>query len=149
MRSDLMRPWLAHYPKEIPHHIDFAEKPLHNFLIESGERYEGMEALSFMGKTMTFGDVLLEVKKFAHFLQKNGLKKGDRVASMLPNTPQAVIAYYGALLAGGIVVQINPLFKERELTHLLTDSGATHIVCLDILLPLVSKVRKHTELEHI
>src|SRR5699024_2630137 len=112
------------------------------------ERFKEMKALHFMGKETSFGELLLESKKFAHFLQSKGLQKGDRVASMMPNTPQAVIAYYGALLAGGVVVQINPLFTERELKHLLTDSGAKFIVCLDILLPLVSKVRDETSIEH-
>src|SRR5699024_12066976 len=85
----------------------------------------------------------------AHFFQLNGLKKGDRVAIMLPNSPQSVITYYGALMAGGVVVQVNPLYTERELKYQLQDSGATFIICLDILLPRVSNVRGKTELEHV
>src|SRR5699024_5826969 len=77
-----------------------------------------------------------------------GLEKGDRVAIMLPNCPQAVISYYGILLAGGVVVQTNPLYTERELAYQLEDSGATFIVCLDILLPRVQKVRETSKLKH-
>src|SRR5699024_11036113 len=68
---------------------------------------------------------------------------------MLPNTPQGVIAYYGALIAGGIVVQVNPLYTERELSYQLKDAGATFIVCLDILVPRVSSVREEIGLKHV
>lgn len=66
---------------------------------------------------------------------------------MLPNTPQSVIAYYGAMLGGGIVVQTNPLYTERELEYQMKDSGAKFIVCLDILLPRASTVKPETDLE--
>lgn len=143
------KPWLKNYPDEIPTHINYEEKPLHNFLIESGLKHAKKKALHFLGKELTFEEVLIEAKKTAHFLQQNGLKKGDRVASMLPNCPQAVITYYGTLMAGGIVIQVNPLYTERELEHQLQDSGAKVIVCLDILVPRVNKVRDNTDLEHV
>ncbi|HLR60174.1 MAG TPA: long-chain-fatty-acid--CoA ligase [Pseudogracilibacillus sp.] len=144
-----VKPWLKNYPDEIPTHINYDEKPLHNFLIESGLKHAKKKALHFLGKELTFEEVLIEAKKTAHFLQQKGLKKGDRVASMLPNCPQAVITYYGTLMAGGIVIQVNPLYTERELEHQLQDSGAKFIVCLDILVPRVNKVRGNTDLEHI
>src|SRR5699024_7381245 len=78
-----------------------------------------------------------------------GLKKGDRVAIMLPNCPQTVISYYGALMAGGIVVLTNPLYKERELEYQMLDSGAEYIICLDILVPRVTSVRNNTSLKHV
>src|SRR5699024_3301285 len=74
---------------------------------------------------------------------------GDRVAVMLPNCPQAVISYYGALMVGGVVVQTNPLYTERELEYQMKDSGAEFIVCLDILLPRVESIRDQTEIEHV
>src|SRR5690625_4516550 len=88
-------------------------------------------------------------RKLENYLQSIGLKKDDRIAIMLPNTPQAVISYYGALLAGGIVVQTNPLYTERELLYQMQDSGAKFIVCLDILLPRISKVKDKTKLKHV
>src|SRR5699024_5129291 len=81
--------------------------------------------------------------------QSIGVEKGDRVSVMLPNCPQAVIAYYGILMAGGVVVQTNPLYKERELEYQVNDVGAKVIVCLDILLPLVSKVKTKTDIDHV
>lgn len=143
------RVWYNYYEDNIPKTIDYDEKPLHDFLFESASRIGDKKALNFMGKEMTFQDVLSEAKKIAHFLQTKGLKKGDRVASMLPNTPQAVIAYYGAMMAGGTVVQVNPLYTERELKYQMQDSGAKFIICLDILLPRVSKIKDETDLEHV
>lgn len=146
---DMNRPWHQHYPAEIPKSLKYDEMPLYQFLLESGEKFKEKKAIHFLGRDISFGELLSQAKKVANFLQKKGLKKGDRVASMLPNTPQAVITYYGALLAGGIVVQVNPLYTERELEYQLQDSGAKYIVCLDILLPRVSKVREKTNLDHI
>lgn len=148
-KMDRSRPWLEHYPEEISVDIDYDEKPLYQFLLESGKQHEEMKALHFQGKEMTYGEVVSETKKMATYLQGLGLKKGDRVAIMLPNCPQAVIMYYAAMLAGGIVVQVNPLYTERELTYQLQDSGASFIVCLDILFPSVTSVKGDTELEHV
>lgn len=140
--------WEALYPKEIPTTIDYDIVPLHSFLVDSAERFAKKKALHFMGKEMTFSEVYDDARKVAHYLQSLGLRKGDRVAIMLPNCPQAVIGYYGALMAGGIVVQTNPLYTERELEFQMIDSGAEYIVCLDILLPRVEHVRDNTSIKH-
>lgn len=146
---DTSRPWLDHYPEGISADIEYDEKPLHQFLLDSGDQHGKMKALYFQGKEMNYGELVSETKKMAAYLQQIGLIKGDRVAIMLPNCPQAVIMYYGAMLAGGIVVQVNPLYTERELEYQLIDSGATFIVCLDILFPRVSKVKENTDLKHV
>lgn len=140
--------WHDHYPSEIPISLSYDEKPLHMFLRESAERYSGDIALHFMGKEMTFTELYLQSKKMASYLQSLDLVKGDKVAIMLPNTPQSVISYYATLMAGGIVVQTNPLYTERELEYQLVDSEAKFIVCLDILLPKVKNVRDRTNLQH-
>lgn len=141
--------WLSAYPEEIPTSIQYDEKPLHEFLKEVAFSYKEKKALHFMGKELSFQDVYEQSKQFANYLQQLGIVKGDRIAIMLPNSPQGVIGYYGSLLAGAVVVQTNPLYKERELVYQLADSGAKVIICLDILYPMVSKVKKDTELEHI
>lgn len=142
------RPWLKHYPEQISVDVTYDKKPLHHYLLDNGVSKRNLKALYFQGKEMTYGELLLKAKKMATFLQEKGLEKGDRVASMLPNCPQSVITYYGTLMAGGIVVQVNPLYTERELAYQLKDSGATFIVCLDILLPKVKKVHEKTKLTH-
>ena len=102
-----------------------------------------------MGKEFTFNEVYESSLRLADYLQKIGIKKGDRVAIMLPNTPQSVISFFGVLFAGGIVVQTNPMYTERELAYQMKDSGAKAIIALDILFPRISKVMNETDLEHI
>lgn len=140
--------WLEHYPSEIPTSITYDRKPLHAFLEESASRFAKKKALYFMGKEISFEALYVEAKKMASFMQKEGLKKGDKVAIMLPNCPQAVIGYYATLMAGAVVVQTNPLYKERELEYQLKDSEASFIICLDILLPTVTNVIPKTNIMH-
>lgn len=146
--SDL-RPWIDQYPPEIPADLQYEPIPVQQYLIRSAEEFADQVAIHFMGKDITYKQVLDSAYKFAGYLQGIGITKGDRVAIMLANTPQSVIAYYGILLAGGIVVQTNPLYTERELEYQMKDSGAKAIVTLDILYPRVSKVMPQTDLEHI
>ncbi|OQR53609.1 long-chain fatty acid--CoA ligase [Bacillus sp. CDB3] len=143
------KPWLQSYPEEIPGTISYDIQPLHGYLEKMASRYPEKKALHFLGKDVTFSDFHDKVKKFANYLQRLGIEKGDRVAIMLPNCPQSVIGYYGTLLAGGIVVQTNPLYTERELEYQLHDSGAKVILCLDLVFPRVTNVQKATRLEHI
>ncbi|WP_312499276.1 AMP-binding protein, partial [Bacillus luti] len=143
------KPWLQSYPEEIPATIAYDIQPLHRYLEKMASRYPEKKALHFLGKDVTFADFHDKVKKFANYLQKLGIEKGDRVAIMLPNCPQSVIGYYGTLLAGGIVVQTNPLYTERELEYQLHDSGAKVILCLDLVFPRVTNVQNATRLEHV
>ncbi|WP_067727238.1 long-chain-fatty-acid--CoA ligase [Oceanobacillus damuensis] len=145
---EFTRKWHDHYPDEIPPSLEYDEKPLHAYLVESAKTYKEKKALYFLGKEMTYSDLYAESKKMASYLQSLGVRKGDKVAIMLPNCPQAVISYYGILMAGGIVVQTNPLYKERELEYQLNDSDTSVIICLDILLPRVTNVKIKTSLKH-
>ncbi|WP_243291206.1 long-chain-fatty-acid--CoA ligase [Bacillus sp. FJAT-47783] len=143
------RPWYKHYPPEIPQEIYWEKKPLHQYLKNAAEEFTDQTAIYFLGKELTFHELYEQTLKMANYLQKLGVQKGDRVSIMLPNCPQAVIAYYAVLEVGGIVVQTNPLYTERELEYQMKDSGATLIVTLDLLFPKVSKVKALTNLEHI
>ncbi|MET3682588.1 long-chain acyl-CoA synthetase [Alkalibacillus flavidus] len=149
MGVEVKKPWLKHYPEEVPPTIDYDRRTLQSYLVENAENYPNKVAVHFMGKDLTFADVYEAAKKFASYLQQLGVEKGDRVGIMLPNTPQSVMAYYGTLLAGGVVVQTNPLYTERELSYQMKDSGAKVLVCLDILLPRVNAIKSETELEHV
>ncbi|KAF0994232.1 long-chain-fatty-acid--CoA ligase [Geobacillus sp. TFV-3] len=142
------KPWLAHYPPEIPHTLDYPEKTLSDYLRETAEQFGDHEAIDFLGKMMTFRQLYEQALTFAHYLRTIGLKKGDRVAIMLPNCPQAVISYYGTLMAGGIVVQTNPLYTEYELEYQLNDSGASVLVTMDILYPKVEKLKGRIPVQH-
>lgn len=143
------RRWLNHYPPEIPSQIDYDEKPLFTYLEDAATKNPEKTALHFLGKELSYGQLYDSSLRFANGLSELGIGKGDRVAIMLPNCPQAVIAYYGILLTGGIVVQTNPLYTERELSHQLEDSGATAIVCLDQLFSRVAAVKELTGIQHV
>jgi long-chain acyl-CoA synthetase len=143
------KPWLKHYPEEIPATLTFSSEPVQQYLVNAVKEFPDKVAIHFMGKETSFSDVYEKALKLASYLQKLGITKGDRVAIMLPNTPQAVISYFGVLLAGGIVVMTNPLYVERELEYQMNDSGAKVIITLDILFPRVSRVFPNTNLKHI
>ncbi len=141
--------WLSQYPEEIPHSLTYEDIPVQSLLTRAYEKHPNKISVHFMGRDLTFKEVYESSLKFANYLRRLGVEKGDRVAIMLPNCPQAVIAYYGVLLAGGIVVQTNPLYTERELQYQMEDSGAKVILSLDILYPRITKVIKRTKIENV
>lgn len=141
--------WLKKYPEEIPHEIDLPAMPVQQFLTEAYKAYPDKIAVHFMGKELTYKELYESSLKFANYLRSLGIEKGDRVAVMLPNCPQAVIAYYGTMYAGGIVVQTNPLYTERELQYQMADSGAKVLLVMDILYPRAMKIIKETALENV
>ncbi|KGA98142.1 long-chain fatty acid--CoA ligase [Alkalihalobacillus alcalophilus ATCC 27647 = CGMCC 1.3604] len=141
--------WLAQYPEEVPKTLEYENISLHECLERTATKFPNTEAIHFLGKKLTFEELHVQAKKCANQLISLGVKKGDRVAIMLANCPQSMISYYGALMAGAIVVQTNPLYVERELEHQMTDSGAKVMICLDLVFPRVQKVRSRTSLEHV
>ncbi|MBM7644761.1 long-chain acyl-CoA synthetase [Scopulibacillus daqui] len=141
--------WLDHYPEEISPVLEYDDKPLYSCLEEASRKFPNKAALYFFGKEMTYRELYKQTCQLAGRLIELGLEKGDRVAIMLPNCPQGVISYYAALMAGGVVVQTNPLYMERELEHQLKDSGSKFIICLDLVYPKVARVRGKTALEKI
>ena len=141
--------WLSSYPQEIPHHLDLPEIPVSQFLTDAYKENPSKVAIHFMGKDLTYQELYESSLRFANYLRSLGVEKGDRVAIMLPNCPQAVIAYYGTLYAGGVVVQTNPLYTERELQYQMADAGAKVILVMDILYPRVMKILKETQIENV
>ncbi len=141
------KPWLKHYPENMPAEVDIPNIPVQQMLKDSVEKYPDNEAISFYTNKMTYREVYQLATMFASALQANGLKKGEPVALMLPNCPQYVISYYGILMAGGIVTQINPMLVGRELTHILKDSGAETIVVYEPLIPALQQVANETTMK--
>ncbi|EGL18792.1 MULTISPECIES: long-chain fatty acid--CoA ligase [unclassified Paenibacillus] len=146
---DSAKPWLHHYESEVASTYEYPRHNLAYFLVQAAGKNPQLPALYFMGKKIKYGQLMEACYRFANGLRQLGVKKGERVAIMLPNCPQSVIAYYGALLAGAVVVQTNPLYMERELEHQLLDSGAVAIVTLDLLYRRVAAVMPRTHLRHI
>lgn len=135
------RPWLRHYPKEVSPSQSYPDQSIVQFLLNAVNNHPNHTAVHFLGKNLTYRELHGEAVRLATGLLSLGIAKGDRVAIMLPNCPQAVAAFYGVLLAGGVVVQTNPLYVERELEHQLADSGAVAIITVDLLYARLSRVR--------
>lgn len=143
------RPWLSSYPKGVPHTLRYPEVAVHALLDEAAQRHGTAAATHFSGAKLTWAQVRHQADAFAAALASLGVQKGDRVAIMLPNIPQAVIAYFGVLKAGAVVAFCNPLYMERELSHQLKDCGAKVIVALDRLLPRIRAVQPGTSLRQL
>jgi long-chain acyl-CoA synthetase len=124
--------WLKHYPAGVPHEIDArAYASLSEVFLQSCARFHDRPAFSSMGTSLTYADVERRTRDFAAYLQQSGFAPGDRVALMMPNVLQYPVALFGAMRAGLVVVNCNPLYTPRELEYQLRDSGATAIVVLE------------------
>lgn len=143
------RPWLAHYPPGVPADYDFPTVPLTRLLDDAASSFPTRTALAFLGATMTYRDLQDAVDRFATGLAGLGVTKGDRVAIILPNCPQNVIAFFATLRLGAVVVQHNPLYTQTELRHQLMDCGAEVVVCLDRVYDRVAQVVKDTAVREV
>ena len=144
-------PWLSSYPRGVPAEIDLSEfSSIPDIVAVSCTRYRDRPAFSNFGKALTYGDIDRLSRDFAAFLlHEFQLKKGDRIAIMLPNVLQYPIAIFGALRAGLTVVNTNPMYTARELKHQLEDSGAKAIVVLDNFAATLAEVIGHTQVKHV
>ena len=148
-KEEPQKPWFKFWPEGIPEHIEYPEIPLFDFLRKTGEKYPNNTALVYFDKEITYKELDLTTDKFAAALNDLGVKKGDKVAIFLPNVPQFIISYYGAIKIGAITTAISPLYKEREVEHQLNDSEAETIIVLDLLYPIVEKVWEKTQLKRV
>jgi long-chain acyl-CoA synthetase len=143
------RPWLDHYDYWVPPHMTYPERPLYDILDSTTIDIPDRPATAFLGAALTYRDIKTRSDWFAASLLRLGITKGDRVGIMLPNCPQYMIAAFGVLRCGAIVVNINPTYTARELTDLAVDAGVRLLVTLDVLAPLVASVRADTTIEHV
>jgi long-chain acyl-CoA synthetase len=148
---NLERPWLASYPAGVPQEIDPEEFPsIVSVLQSSLEKYRDRPAFSNMGRSITYAEVDNYSKQFAaYLLGELKLKKGDRVAIMMPNCLQYPIAIFGVLRAGLTVVNTNPMYTARELKHQLVDSGASAILVFDNFAKTVQDVVAETSIKQV
>ena len=142
--------WLKHYPPGVAHEIDLTRyTSLVQMAEETFEKHGDRAAYTCMDKTLSFNDVDLLSQAFGAWLQSKGLKRGDRVALMMPNVLQYPVAIVAVLRAGFVVVNVNPLYTPRELEHQLIDSGAQAIVILENFATTLEKVIAKTQLKHV
>jgi long-chain acyl-CoA synthetase len=142
--------WLEEYPAGMPAEIDPDHYPSLKALVEDSlQRYAERNAYVQMGRSLTYGQIEQQSRAFGAWLQAQGCAKGDRIAIMLPNLLQYPIAMFGALRAGLIVVNTNPLYTTTELQHQLVDSGATTIIILENFCHVLEKVLNETPVKRV
>lgn len=142
--------WLQSYPKGVPAEIDYTEYgSLVEMLEQAFSQYAERDAYACMGKRLTYAEVDAYSQKMAAWLQSTGLQKGARVALMMPNVLQYPVAIAAVLRAGYVVVNVNPLYKPRELQHQLVDSGAEAIVILENFATTLQQVIASTQVKHV
>jgi long-chain acyl-CoA synthetase len=154
------QPWFKSYEPLVPKTLQYPEITLDSFLMESARKYPYNTASNFVlsylaGGRYTVGGKLTYRKlneladRFATALYQLGVRKGDRVALMLPNSPHFVIAFFGAMKLGAIVVNNNPTYTARELGHQLQDSGAETIVLLNLFWPRLREIQEETPIKRV
>lgn len=133
-QAEAARPaWTLQFEgREIPD-VNIREMALTAILDEAADKYGSRKAIEFQNLKMTYAELRRKAEVFAAALRREGVRNGDRVAVMLPNIPQTVIAVWGVLKAGAVAVMTNPLYMEKELTHHFSDSGADVLITLDLL----------------
>ncbi|MCJ7521731.1 MAG: long-chain fatty acid--CoA ligase [Dehalococcoidia bacterium] len=127
------KPWLKFYPEGVPATVEIPERSLPDVFDEVAGKYSSRAAMIFYGNKISFGKLREEVDRFATALHELGIRKGDKIALYLLNSPQYVIAYFGALKVGAILTPISPVYTSIEVKHQVEDSEAESIVCQDFL----------------
>jgi long-chain acyl-CoA synthetase len=144
------RPWLRHYPPGVPAEIDLARYPsLVAMFEESFKANAAQEACVCMGKTLTYAELDRASRAFATWLQSKGLQRGARIAIMMPNVLQYPVAIAGILRAGMTGVNVNPLYKPRELEFQLKDCGAQAIIVLENFAAVLQEALPLTDVKHV
>jgi len=143
------KPWLQSYPESISENLEVhAYRSVNDIFTEATSKYADRPALSNMGTTISYQELEIRTQQFASWCEHEaGLKKGDRIAIMMPNLLQYPVALFGALRAGLVVVNTNPLYTDRELEHQLKDSGAKAIVVVEAFAHTLAAVIDKTDIE--
>ena len=143
------RPWLSHYPDAVPADVELPTEPLASLIANAAQAGPKAIATTFFGATMTYGKIHDQVLRVAASLKRLGVGPGDRVAIILPNCPQHIIAFYAIVRLGAIAVEHNPLYTARELRHMFEDHAARIAICWDAAVPKLREQPDDIELDHI
>jgi long-chain acyl-CoA synthetase len=144
--ADVNRNWLAHYDPWVPQSIPYPSIPIFQLLEDTASKHPQAPCTRFFGRRIAFVEMQELATRFAAAARRLGVRQGDRVVLLLPNSPQFLIAYYGSLMAGAVVVPLNPLCSERELIFHLNDSGAQLAVTVPLFLPKLAALIGKTPL---
>lgn len=143
------KPWLASYAPGVPHELELPEGSLPHLIADSVARYPDHVALEFFGRETRYAELGEQIRRAAEGLRRLGVKAGDRVAIILPNCPQHVVAFYAVLRIGAIVVEHNPLYTARELRHQFEDHHARVAIAWDKTVPTLQDFPSDLALDHI
>ena len=145
-----MKPWLAHYDRDVPHSLTpYPDLTLVDYLSKLAREHGDKTALLFKGSTVSYGQLDATSTALSAALWKLGVRKGDRVALLLPNCPQFLVAQFAAWKVGAVVVGVNPTYSERELEQTLDATRAQTIVALTPFYERVKRVQGRVGLRHI
>ena len=143
-------PWLNSYPEGVPAEIDLGEyNSIIEILEQSCSSNKDLAAFVNFDTRLTYAQLDLQTRNFAAWLQKKGLVKGDRIALVMPNILQYPVALFGALRAGLVIVNTNPMYTAREMKHQLVDSGARAIVIVENFASVLSEIRNEVPVEFV
>lgn len=143
------RPWFKHYFEGQLKEVEIPEVSLPRLLEDSLDEFRDHTIMTYYNRTFTLEEFSDIVNRLASAFTKEGVKKGDRIALMVPNTPYYAFTYFAALKCGAIIVQVNPMYKPYELEHILNDSGAEYMVAYEPLEPIIQAVKDRTKLSKI
>ncbi len=143
------RIWHKSYVPGVPAEVEFEKTTIAHGLRRTAKKYPDRTAIIYMGKKITYRELESLVNRFTHALIGIGVEEKDKVAMLLPNIPQLIIADHAAYRAGAVTAMNNPLYTERELVHQLDDSDATVLITLDLLLPRALKIKESTKIRTI
>ncbi len=143
------RIWHKQYDVGVPRTIEVPEMPLHAFLEQSAQAYPDRTCTVFKGAKLSYREMDQLTNRMAAGLAARGVMKGDRVAIFMPNSPQFVIAFFGILKAGGVVVATNPLYTPREIEHQMNDSGSEIMLVMSNFYEKVKQVQPNTGLRKL
>ena len=143
------KPWLKNYDQGVPHSIEYPAIPLFGLLEESAKKYPERVCTIFKGAETSYKEMDDYANRLAAAFHGLGIKKGDRVGLFMPNTPQFVMAYYGLLKAGAVVVATNPLYTEREIIYQVNDAGVEHMVLMTNNYEKVKAIQDQTRIKQI
>ena len=147
--ATLERPWFARWPADLPRSLTYPDVPVQDLLRRTAGEHGDRPAVTFYGKTLTYRDLDAAVNRFAAGLRSIGVRAGDRVSLLLPNTPHFIVAFFAVLRTGAIVVQTNPILTPRELEVLWNDAGVETVVALDLFWHNVSKAKAGTQVQRV
>jgi long-chain acyl-CoA synthetase len=143
------RPWLAHYDRGVPQTVEIPEAPLFYFLEEAARKYPDRACTIFKGAVISYREMNALTDHMAAALVELGVKKGDRVGIFMPNVPQFIIAYFGILKAGGVVVAVNPTYPPDEVLTPVNDANIEIMFTLTRFYKVLTAVRERSKLKRI